>query len=166
MDGWCTCTLLELELDRIYLKFSFSCISIPKQATKQCCENKIKGQKAWFSLFVNTYMYFKENLYATESVTVYISPHKQGFLWWNFCMEWINLVGDVTLRQSWSIKFVIANRAVRAELNGKCAAPACLWVYSTAEDRGPHFDSAARPIYSAALAHTLTWTAASLGFYI
>lgn len=81
-------------------------------------------------------------------------------------MEWINLLGDVTLRQSWSIKFVIANRAVRAELNGKCAAQACLWVYSTAEDTGLQFDSAARPIYSAALVHMLTWTATSLGFYI
>lgn len=160
--------LLELELDLIYLKFCFSCISIPKQAIKQCCENKIKGTKdlITFSLFIDTYMYLKENLYDTKSL-LFIFPHtNKASSGGTFCMEWINLVGDVTLRQSWSIKFIIANRAVRAELNGKCAAQACLWVYSTAEDTGLHFDSAARPIYSAALVHMLTRTATSLGFYI
>lgn len=36
-------------------------------------------------------------------------------------IRWIKCVEDMTLRQAWPIKFVIANRAVRAELNGECA---------------------------------------------
>lgn len=110
---------------------------------------KWRDKRIDYLFLVCQYLYvFQGKSVRHQVITVYISPHKV-FLWWHFCMEWINLVGDVTLRQSWSIKFVIANRAVRAELNGKCAAQACLWVYSTPEDMGLHFDSAARPIYSA-----------------
>lgn len=48
-------------------------------------------------------------------------------------MKGTHLGGAVTLRQSRPIKFVTANRVVRAERNGKCAARACCCVYSRGE---------------------------------
>ncbi len=62
----------------------------------------------------------------------------------------------MTLRQPRPIKFVIANRAVRAELNGKCATQAWEWVYSTVwrsreDETCLYFDGTAKLIYSAAL---------------
>lgn len=65
----------------------------------------------------------------------------------------------MTLRQSWPIKFVTANRAVKAERNGKCAARARRCVSAQGrEDSGSLRDSAARPIYSAARVRTWTQT--------
>lgn len=61
-----------------------------------------------------------------------------------FCMRGIHLGVAVTLRQSWPIKFVTANRAVKAERNGKCAARACRRVSAEGrEDSGSLRDSAA-----------------------
>ena len=87
-----------------------------------------------------------------------------------FYSRWIKPVGDVTLRSPWSIKFVIANRAVRAELNGKCAAPARVRVYpivwGSREETCLYFDGTAKPIYSAVLLHmwSSSETANSLPF--
>lgn len=76
-----------------------------------------------------------------------------------FCMKGIYLGGAVTLRQSWPIKFVTANTAVRAERNGKCAVRACRCVSEEGrEDSGSLGDRAARNIYSAARVHTWTQT--------
>lgn len=73
----------------------------------------------------------------------------------------------MTLRQSWPIKFVTANRVVRAERNGKCAARARRCVYSRGEGgrarAGPLRDGAAGPICSAAHAHMWTQAATPTG---